>query len=99
MVKTTIPGVKAAHAIISDDCRRGGDEFNRACDKLRPLYDQLCEGWGIGKGAKMNIVITIERPGRDQVGEQTKTVQPHPPPGGHDEALSSGDCPNSQRMA
>lgn len=63
---TKLPGAVAAHAIISDDCRRNrGNEgaFEEAIVRLRKQYDQIVDGWPIGSDVKIHLALTIERPG------------------------------------
>lgn len=72
MVKTTMPGVKAGHCRISDQCRSGrGDRgaFDEAVNRMRAIYDAMCESWPIGKDAKLHLVLVIERPS-DSTGEE-----------------------------
>lgn len=62
---TIVPGIKAQHAVISDTCRTGLGEymaFEEAMRRLRHAYEQACNGWTIGKGAKIHVVLTVQRP-------------------------------------
>ena len=64
MKETIIPGIKAQHSIISDKCRSthgNPGAFHEAVKRLEEIYYKTCEGWTIGKGAKINIVMTVER--------------------------------------
>ena len=67
MAKTTIPGIKAQHAIISDVCieTHGSDgAFAIAVDRLKKEYDRAVKGWR-GQGAKLHLVLVVQRPGHD----------------------------------
>lgn len=62
---TNIEGIKAEHSIISDECRSNhGDDgaLKEAIRRLEEVYNKTCNGWTIGKGAKIHIVMTVERP-------------------------------------
>lgn len=64
MKETKIPGVKAHHSIISDECRTGRTNdgaFIEAVKRMKEVYDRTCEGYKVGMGCKINIVMTIER--------------------------------------
>ena len=62
-MKTTIPGIKAGHTIVSDVCREKGDDI-ALIDVLFMLlttYSKLTSGpWPKGKGAKFHVVLTVE---------------------------------------
>jgi hypothetical protein len=65
MSKTTIPGIKARHAIVTDTCRanRGNDGvIDEVFDRLRDSYLAASKGWPVGNGAKFHFVLTVERP-------------------------------------
>lgn len=60
-----IPGIKGAHCIISDECRSNhGDigAFNEAMRRLRDEYERCANNWTIGRGAKLHLVLSLERP-------------------------------------
>lgn len=62
---TTIPGIKACHAVISDRCRtnRGdGGAFDEAVSRLRQEYERAVDGWKIGMGAAIHLVLAVQRP-------------------------------------
>ena len=60
---STIPGIKAKHAIISDECRinkSDGGAFEEAVAHLREEYKNLLHHWPTGKRAKFHVVLTVE---------------------------------------
>lgn len=63
---TTVPGIKAAHMVINDNCRtvQGGDmeAFDEAVRRLRKEYENLMDAWPKGKGAEFNVVLTVDYP-------------------------------------
>ena len=63
---STVPGIKAAHMIISDNCRtvQGGDmkAFDVAVRKLRKEYENLMDVWPKGKGAEFSVILTVDYP-------------------------------------
>lgn len=62
---TTVPGIKAQHAVISDDCRlnRGNrGAVDEAIARVRVEYESLLEHWPIGKEAKFHLVLTVDYP-------------------------------------
>ncbi len=61
---TTVPGIKAVHAIISDACRTGRGEdgaIEEALRRIRQEYDACRPAWPVGKGARFHVVLTVER--------------------------------------
>lgn len=67
-----IPGAKAAHAVISDNCRDAhGDEgaFDEAVRRLREEYLTCLNGWKGTPGVQFHLVLNIESPRhRNDVG-------------------------------
>ncbi len=64
-MKTEIPGISAAHAIITDACRvNRGDAgaIDEALARAKNALGQIVEGWEPGKGARFHVVVTVERP-------------------------------------
>lgn len=62
-----LPGLKALHAIISDDCRRNrGDEgaIDEALRRVREEYLACVRSWHPHKGVKFNVLLTVEAPPR-----------------------------------
>ncbi len=60
-----VPGTAAVHAVISDACREGrGDAgaIDEAVERIRRGYLQVAEGWPVGAGAKIHVVLLVERP-------------------------------------
>lgn len=58
---TTIPGIKAQHAIITPTCRMNRlDPFSEAVRRLRREYD-ACQ-LEANTGANFHLVLTVERP-------------------------------------
>lgn len=67
MSETRIPGIKAAHCWITDNCRvvQGGDReaFAEATDRLWRQYVRLCDSsWPVGKGASFHLALTVDYP-------------------------------------
>ncbi len=65
MSSTKIPGIKARHAFVTDDCRRGRTDagaVDEALDRLRAEATELLKSWDQGKGARFHFVLTVERP-------------------------------------
>lgn len=64
---TTLPGVKAKHAIITDTCRTNrGDQgaFVEAVDRLRVEYNACALGQPVGRGVAFHLVLVVDRRGR-----------------------------------
>ena len=60
---TELLGIKACHRIISDDCRkRGGQEMAEVIAEVAIALGELYRHWPVGKGAKFNVVVTVEYP-------------------------------------
>ncbi len=72
MSETRIPGIKAQHAIITDQCRvNKGDEaaIDEALGRLHHEYMQPATvPANMGKGVNFHVVLTVERPPRDPNG-------------------------------
>jgi hypothetical protein len=65
MSVSSVPGLKAKHAYITDVCRRNrGDvgAIDEALARLRKEAEHLMLGWSPGAGAIFHFVLTIERP-------------------------------------
>jgi hypothetical protein len=63
-VITSIPGSSVAHAVVTDECReKKGDWtcYDEALHRLREQYAKVVKGWPVGNGAKIHIVLTVER--------------------------------------
>ena len=69
-VTTTVPGMKAKHAIITPECRSGRgafEAFEEAVRRLREEY-RTCVAYGDGNAnVSYHMVITVERPGETSV--------------------------------
>jgi len=64
---TQLPGIKAHHSIITDECRKNrfdGGAFLEAMNRMQTVYERTCENTSIGKDMKIHIVMTVERVGR-----------------------------------
>ena len=64
-LRTKIPGIKASHAIITDECRQNRHDigaFFEASDRVRAEYTKLMHDWPIGKGAEFHLVLTVDYP-------------------------------------
>lgn len=64
-MNNNIPGIKAVHAIISDDCRRKVEKtrvsaFTLAMQKLEAEIEPLINAHPIGCGTKFHFVLTVE---------------------------------------
>ena len=63
---STVPGIKAVHMVISDNCRtvQGGDmeAFDVAVRRLRKEYENLLPAWPKGKGAEFSVILTVDYP-------------------------------------
>ncbi len=60
--ETTIPGMKARHAIITPTCRENrteGGAFDEAVRRLREDYDLICAGRA-GTDFDIHMVLTVE---------------------------------------
>lgn len=66
MAKTKVPGIKAHHRIITDTCRqnKGPAAIDEALASAREELGILDENWDVGKGVKLHVVVTVERPDR-----------------------------------
>ena len=68
----TLPGRKAMHAWITDECRTNhGDDgvTEEVVRRLREALGDILNGWKQGLGAKFNIVVTVEPPESEAVTE------------------------------
>lgn len=62
---STVPGIAAAHAIITEECRRNrGDvgAFEEAVRRLRKAFDEGLTFWALGTGKRIHLVLTVELP-------------------------------------
>ncbi len=60
-----LPGTQAMHAWITDKCRLGRTDAGVIDEVVKRLCVELeatLEGWDCGKGAKIHIGMTVERP-------------------------------------
>ena len=67
MSETRIPGIKALHAVISDNCRiaRGQEgAIDEALLRLRESYMEIVDAWPTGKGTNFHLILTVERCGQ-----------------------------------
>lgn len=62
-MKTTLPGMKAAHRIVTENCVAGKGR-DKACEEaletLRRQYAESAEGWG--DRARFHFVLVVEPP-------------------------------------
>lgn len=59
-----IPGLRALHRWITDDCRKGkGDEgaIQEVVGDVDRQLRQSLTGWPEGEGTRVHVVITVER--------------------------------------
>ncbi len=64
-VMENVSGIKAVHAIITDECRsnRGNVEAGKAAvGRVATELDALYSCHAIGKGVKFHVVLTVEIP-------------------------------------
>jgi hypothetical protein len=62
---TTIPGTKAKHAIITDQCRINRGDREAAEEALSRLREEALEcmaGHDFGHGVQFHLVLTVEKP-------------------------------------
>lgn len=79
---THIPGSLAHHSWITDDCRmgRGNDgAVNEILNRAEVQMRSIMKGWNIGRGVKINLAVTIERPEEEppttpQIGMTTEDL-------------------------
>lgn len=57
-----IPGIKAKHRIVTDNCRgRGkGVAIEEALESLREEYEKLDDIWPEGEDHKFHLVLTVD---------------------------------------
>lgn len=63
-MKSEIPGITAAHAYITDECRTNRGEEGALSESLLRLYNEAKEcfkGNPIGRGTRFHVVLTVER--------------------------------------
>ena len=63
MHETTVPGINAQHAVITDECRKlHGDigAFHRAVFELLKEYDATTRGRDDEKGVNYHLTLTVE---------------------------------------
>ena len=64
MKETKIPGSKAHHSIISDNCRNihgDRDAIIKALEELKEVYYQTCVNFGKESGVQLHVILTVER--------------------------------------
>lgn len=66
-----VPGIKAKHTVITDNCRKvhGGslEAFDEAVRRVRKEYDTLTRDFHPrGKGVQFHLVLTVEFPPKDE---------------------------------
>lgn len=65
MSQTTVPGIKASHAIITSACRANrGDvgALDEALARVRTEALRVIQGWGPEVDARFHLVFTLEKP-------------------------------------
>ena len=68
MASTTIPGVRAKHTIITENCRNlhgnsGLGAFDEAVKRIREEYANCLKGWQESeRQPNYHLVLTVERP-------------------------------------
>jgi hypothetical protein len=61
----TMPGMQAMHAIVSDECRKGRGDDGVIDEVVRRLSESMratLKGWDLGRGVKIHVGMTVERP-------------------------------------
>lgn len=65
-MSTVIPGIKAKHVFITDNCRvvQGGDleAFDEAVRRVRAEYEQCVSKHSRGNDVKFHLVLTVDHP-------------------------------------
>ena len=64
-VTTTVPGMKAKHAIITPECRAGRgahSAFHEAVHRLKLEYNE-CVAIDANLNVSYHMILTVERPG------------------------------------
>jgi len=62
--ETTIPGTKAAHAWVTDQCRVGRTDAGARDEALRRLsdeFDKCAKGHPLGRDTRFHFVLTVQR--------------------------------------
>jgi len=57
-----IPGIKARHVTITDECRENRGEYAAFQEAMERIFREYCETlkyWPIGKGAGFHLVLTV----------------------------------------
>lgn len=65
-----IPGIKAKHCLITDNCRKmrgDGGAFNHAVNILRVKYDALLEVRGGEAGVEYNLILSVEKRDKEEL--------------------------------
>lgn len=68
MSQTTLPGLKAKHAIVTDQCRTNRTDAGAVDEALSRLRSEALEcmaNWPQGVGAQFHFALTLERPPKD----------------------------------
>ena len=64
---TEVLGIKACHRIITDACReRGGEELAEVVAEVSLAIGELYKLWPKGMGAKINVLVTVEYPEKQE---------------------------------
>jgi len=64
-VSLQLEGIPALHAWVTDDCRKMRGDDGAIEEVLRRLRNELqltMSGWSMGRGIKIHVGMTIERP-------------------------------------
>jgi hypothetical protein len=75
-----VEGIKAVHAIITDECRKNKGEFDaivEATNRITTEYvDFLVKTHPIGKGVKFHVVLSVEegRPQQSTISVKRKRI-------------------------
>ena len=61
---TEVPGTQACHKWITDECRANGDDqaMEQALGYARRAMERVLDGWPVGKGVRIHVAVTVERP-------------------------------------
>ena len=66
MSETKIPGLKAAHRIVTPQCIENKGQFQAMVEAVETLEAKYSEYFEHNPGANFHFVLTIEQPSREE---------------------------------